>query len=117
MQFQSIEPFVPSGPDFEKSKNLFLELGFKINWDQGNFVGFQADECRFVLQKYDQPGFVQHFMLGLKVSNIAELRESMLAKQLPQRYGIRISEISQQPYGKEVTMIDVAGVLWHLIEH
>jgi hypothetical protein len=117
MKFLSIEPFIPSGPDFEGSKQLFLELGFHINWDQGNFIGFQADECRFVLQKYNEPGFIQHYMLGMKVSNVTDFRNDILAKKLPEKYGIRIGEITQQPYGKEMTLIDIAGVLWHFIQH
>ena len=38
MKFLSLEPFVPSGKDFEKSKELFRELGFKINWDAGDYT-------------------------------------------------------------------------------
>jgi len=30
MQFLSLEPFVPSGADFEASKQFFQELGFSI---------------------------------------------------------------------------------------
>ena len=33
MKFLSLEPFVPSGSNFESSKQLFVALGFTINWD------------------------------------------------------------------------------------
>lgn len=35
MNYLSIEPFIPSGQDFDKSKQLFQELGFEIEWDGG----------------------------------------------------------------------------------
>lgn len=35
MKFLTLEPFVPSGSNFEGSKSLFVELGFSISWDGG----------------------------------------------------------------------------------
>jgi hypothetical protein len=116
MKFLSLEPFVPSGADFEASRQFFLELGFSVNWDAGDYIGLQKDECRFILQKYDQPAFAQNFMLSVKVDNVEEFRSGVLAKNLPEKYGIRIGQITQQPYGKEVNVIDIAGVCWHFVE-
>jgi hypothetical protein len=116
MKFLSLEPFVPSGSNFEGSKRLFLELGFKINWDQGGYVGFQKDECRFILQQYDQVEFAQNFMLSVKVTDVAAYRELIIEKQLPEKFGIRVGKVTQQPYGKELNMIDIAGVCWHFVE-
>jgi len=116
MKFLSIEPFVPSGSDFKRSKLLFQELGFNISWDMGDLVGFEKDGCKFILQKYDQDEFAKNFMLSIKVTNIEEFRLSIIEKKLPEKFGISISEIRQQPYGKEVNMIDIAGVCWHFIQ-
>ncbi len=116
MKFLSLEPFVPSGSNFEGSKQLFQELGFEINWDSGDYIGFQKDECRFILQKYDQAEFAQNFMLSVKVTDVAAYRSFILEKQLPEKFGIRISKITQQPYGKELNLIDIAGVCWHFVE-
>ena len=54
MKFISLEPFVPSGSNFEASKQLFQELGFNITWDAGDYIGFENDGCKFILQKYDK---------------------------------------------------------------
>ncbi len=116
MEFLSLEPFVPSGSDFEGSKQLFQELGFKINWDSGDYIGFQKDSCRFILQHYDQLNFAQNFMLSVKVCDVAAFRQMVIDKQLPQRFKIRIGEITQESYGKEFNMIDIAGVCWHFVE-
>lgn len=116
MKFLSLEPFVPSGSNFEGSKQLFLELGFKINWDQGDYIGFQKDECRFILQKYDQKEFAQNFMLSVKVTDVEAYRTLIIERQLPEKFGVRIGKITQQPYGKELNLIDIAGVCWHFVE-
>jgi hypothetical protein len=116
MKFLSLEPFVPSGGNFEGSKQFFQELGFRINWEVDGYIGFQGDDCRFILQRFDQIEFAQNFMLSIKVSSVDEFRTSVLDKGLPEKYGIRIGQITQQPYGREVNIIDIAGVCWHFVE-
>jgi hypothetical protein len=116
MEFLSLEPFVPSGSNFECSKQLFQELGFAINWEAGDYIGFQRDACKFVLQKFDNIAFAQNFMISVKVSNVEEFRSDVLAKELPEKFGIRIGKVTNQPYGKEVNIIDMAGVCWHFVE-
>ena len=116
MEFLSLEPFVPSGSNFEGSKQLFRELGFAINWDAGDMVGFQKDSCKFILQKFDNIAFAQNFMLSVRVSNVEEFRNDVLAKNLPEKFGIRIGKVTNLPYGKEVNIIDIAGVCWHFVE-
>jgi hypothetical protein len=116
MEFLSIEPFIPSGNNFEASKQLFQELGFTVTWDGGDYVGFEKDGCKFILQKYDQKEFAENLMLSVKVTDVSAFRNTMLEKKLPERFGISISQILNQPYGKEVNLIDIAGVCWHFIE-
>ena len=72
MKFISLEPFVPSGNNFERSKQLFQELGFTVNWDAGDYVGFQRDDCKFILQKFNNREFAENFMLSVKVSSVDE---------------------------------------------
>jgi hypothetical protein len=116
MKILSLEPFVPSGNNFESSKQFFQELGFHINWEADGYIGFECDGCRFILQHFDKTEFAQNFMLSVKVSNVEEFRKGVLDKKLPEKYGIRIGQITQQPYGKEVNIIDIAGVCWHFVE-
>ncbi|WP_435354221.1 hypothetical protein [Emticicia sp. SJ17W-69] len=116
MQFLSLEPFVPSGNNFEKSKELFQELGFIINWDSGDYVGFEKDGCKFILQNFDNIEFAQNFMLSVKISNAEEYWMDIIERKLPEKFGIHISKPTQQPYGKEVNIIDIAGVCWHFVE-
>ena len=116
MQFLSIEPFVPSGSNYEGSKKLFSALGFTLTWDAGGYAGFERDGCKFILQHFNQKAFAENFMLTVRVDNVAEFRAMVIEKQLPEKFGIKIGNISIQPYGKEVNIIDIAGVCWHFVE-
>jgi hypothetical protein len=116
MQFHSLQPFVPSGSNFEGSKQFFVELGFNISFDAGDYVGFENNGCRFILQKYNNKEFAENFMLSVIVTNADEFRQEVLDKQLPQKFGIRIGEVSNMPYGREVNIIDLAGVCWHFVQ-
>ncbi len=116
MKFLSLEPFVPSGSDFEGAKQLFMELGFTINWDSGDYIGFQRDECRFILQKFNNKEFAENFMISVKVSSVDNFRKEVIDKRLPERFGIRLGGTTDEPYGREVNLIDMAGVCWHFVE-
>ena len=116
MKFLSLEPFIPSGSDLERSKQLFQELGFKISWDGGDYVGFERDGCKFILQKYNDETFAQNLMISVSVSNAEEFWKFVTENKIPERFGIRITKPKQQPYGKEVNIIDIAGVCWHFVE-
>lgn len=55
-------------------------------------------------------------MLTVRVSSVEEFRTMVIEKKLPERFGIRIGNVTPQPYGKEVNIIDIAGVCWHFVE-
>jgi hypothetical protein len=116
MKFLSLAPFVPSGSKFDESKQLFQELGFIMNWEEGDYAGFGVDGCRFILQKYDRAAFAENFMLTVRVSSAEEFRTMVIENKLVERFGIRVGNVTQQPYGKEVNIIDIAGVCWHFVE-
>jgi predicted lactoylglutathione lyase len=116
MTFFSLEPFIPSGENFNKSKQLFQELGFKLNWEQGMYAGFEKDGSKFILQHYNNKPFAENMMISVRVNNVTDFLNMVKDKKLVDIYGIRITEPVQQPYGKEVNLIDPAGVCWHFIE-
>ncbi len=116
MKFLSLQPFVPSGPEFEQSKQLFQELGFSISWDAGDYVGFENNGCKFILQKFNNKEFAENFMLTIGVESADEFRKEVIEKKLPEKYGIRVSAASDMPYGREVNIIDIAGVCWHFVQ-
>lgn len=116
MSFLSLEPFVPSGADFQKSKSLFQELGFRISWDTGGYAGFERDGCKFILQHFNNKEFAENFMLSVKIDNAENFWKEVIALKLEEKYGVRITKPMRQPYGIEVNLIDIAGVCWHFVE-
>ena len=116
MKLLSLEPFIPSGKNFESSKQLFKELGFKINWDAGGYVGFERDGCKFILHDFDNEQFAQNLMVSVGIDNAQEFAAFVKEKGLAEKFGVRVGPITNQPYGKEVNLIDIAGVCWHFVE-
>lgn len=105
-----------SGSNFEGSKNLFQELGFGINWDAGDYVGVQRDDCRFILQKFNNKEFAENFMISIRVTNVDEFWTEIDEKRLAEKFAIRVGSPVNQPYGREVNIIDLAGVCWHFVQ-
>ena len=116
MKFLSLEPFIPSGKDFTSSKQLFQELGFTANWDAGDYVGFERDGCRFILQKYENKEFAENLMVSVGVDDVDAFLEMTKEKNLAEKFGVRVGQVTKQPYGREVNLIDIAGVCWHFVE-
>jgi hypothetical protein len=115
MNFISLEPFVPSGPDLESSKRFFSELGFTLTWDAGDYAGFESNGCKFILQNFNNREFAGNFMLSVRVDNIDEFHQSLLDNNLAEKFSIKIGRITSQPYGRELNIIDLAGVCWHFV--
>jgi len=116
IKYNSIEAFVPSGSDFQASRQLFLELGFEIVWEADGFVGFENNGCRFILQNYDSKEFAENFMMNVKVDNLDEFWQKLTEKNLPEKFGVKLKEPTVFPWGREVNLIDIAGVCWHFVE-
>ena len=55
-------------------------------------------------------------MITIKINDAEAFWKEVLLKKIPERFGIRISPPKQQTYGKEVNLIDIAGVCWHFVE-
>jgi hypothetical protein len=116
MKYNSIEAFVPSGSDFQASKRLFLELGFGIIWENGDYAGFENNGCRFILQNYNDKNFAENLMISVKVDNLDDFYREISEKDLAAKFGVKLSAPTDFPWGREVTLIDLAGVCWHFAE-
>jgi hypothetical protein len=103
VQFNALQSFVPSGKDFNKSKELFLEIGFSIVWEADDYVHFKKDNARFILQRYDD-----------KVNDLDEFWAEINQKELDKKYPIKLIKPTEFPWGREVNLIDIAGVCWHI---
>jgi hypothetical protein len=68
------------------------------------------------LQRYDNKEFAENLMVNVRVDNVNQFRELIIKKQLAETFGIKVGHVTMQPYGKEVNLIDMAGVCWHFVE-
>jgi hypothetical protein len=116
MKYISLEPFVPSGPKFTESKDLFIALGFPVRWEMEGYIGFGGDGFRFILQHYEQEAFARNFMLSVRVDDIEAFQRMLSEKKLEEKFDIKVGQIINQPYGRELNIIDIAGVCWHFVQ-
>ena len=113
----TLVPFVPSGPDFAKSRELFLALGFEETWSSDGYSGFQSGGAKFILQQFDVPSFAENLMIRIDVPDLDAWWAEVSALDLPSRFpGVRIKPPTGFPWGREVHFIDLAGVCWHVGE-
>lgn len=116
MKYNSIEAFVPSGSDFGASRQLFLELGFSVVWEAKDYVGFENNGCRFILQNYDVKEFAENLMMRVTVDDLDAFWQRISEKNLNERFGVKLTAPTDFPWGREVNLIDIAGVCWHFAE-
>ncbi|MDA3960579.1 MAG: hypothetical protein PF961_07295 [Planctomycetota bacterium] len=109
----ALRPFVPSGADFEGARDLFIALGFEQLWAVDDYVGLRNGRADIILQRYDEPGFAENLMFRLDVADLDAWWAAF--KDLPERFpGCRIKGPTDYPWGREVHLIDLAGVCWHI---
>jgi predicted enzyme related to lactoylglutathione lyase len=110
-------PFVPSGKDFASALAFFGELGFATAWQADGLAGLTFGKASFLLQNIDAPQWADNQMLVLEVDDLDAYWRAIDAKGLPARYaGVRTKEPTDYPWGREVHIIDPAGVCWHVRE-
>jgi catechol 2,3-dioxygenase-like lactoylglutathione lyase family enzyme len=108
-------PFVPSGPDFEQALAFFVELGFAAGWRNGGLAGLRFGGAAFLLQDIDVPEWQKNQMLTLEVDDLDAYWNELAGKSLETRFaGVRLKEPTDFPWGREVNIIDPAGVCWHV---
>lgn len=108
-------PFVPSGSDFELALGFFAELGFAVEWRNGGLAGLRLGAAAFMLQEIDVPEWQNNQMLTLEVDDLDGYWKEIVGKNLSARFaGVRLKEPTDYPWGREVHIIDPAGVCWHV---
>jgi len=113
-----LEPFVPSGPDFDLAKRFFADLGFETDWDAGGLVRLRLGEGAFLLQDFHSQEMQENFMLQVAVDDLDAWWKRIRESGVLDRYeGVRANEPQDYPWGnREVHLIDPAGVCWHFLQ-
>jgi len=117
MNALSLLPFVPSGKQYDASRRLFAELGFQEEWENEGYAGFRSGNARFILQRFDDAAFASNFMVKVVVPDLDAWWGEISSKRLEETYpGVRMKPPTVFPWGREVNIIDLAGVCWHIAE-
>ncbi len=111
----ALYPFVPSGSDFARSLAFFAELGFETQWRHGGLAGLSYGAAFFFLQEIDVPEWQNNQMLTLEVDDLDRYWTEIEAKDLARRFSsARLKGPTDYPWGREVHIVDPAGVCWHI---
>ncbi|MGE3228768.1 MAG: glyoxalase [Hyphomicrobium sp.] len=111
----ALYPFVPSGPDFETALAFFAALGFETRWKADGLAGLRFGGAFFMLQSIDVAEWQRNQMLTLEVDDLETYWREVDALGLPSTFpGVRTRPPTDFPWGREVHIIDPAGVCWHI---
>jgi len=111
----ALYPFIPSGADFALALRFFQELGFQKVWEDGGYADLKFDKATFLLQQIDVPEWQKNQMIVLEVDDLEAYWVEISRLDLPSRYpGVRLKEPTGYPWGREVHLIDPAGICWHV---
>lgn len=109
-----IIPFVPSGPDFGRALAFFNEIGFETQWKNEGMAGLKLGGAPFLLQEIDIQAWAENQMLVVEVDDLDAYWAEIEAKDLPVKFsGVKTRPPTDFPWGREVHLIDPAGVCWH----
>jgi hypothetical protein len=111
----TLYPFVPSGPDFDQALAFFAAIGFEAAWQHGDVAGLRFGGAFFLLQKFDHPEMQRNLMITFEVNDLEAYAIEVAAKDLPALFpGVRVGVPKDFPWGRELHLIDPAGVCWHV---
>jgi hypothetical protein len=63
-----VKPFIGSF-DFESSRDFYIALGWKLNWEKETIAELELGDCRFFLQRYYNKTFCENLMLHITVDD------------------------------------------------
>ena len=111
----TLYPFVPSGPDFARSLAFFAALGFETAWQADGLAGQRFGGAYFLLQQIDAPEWQKNQMITFEVDDLEAYWSELAAKDLEAAFpGVKLRPPTDFPWGREVHLIDPAGVCWHV---
>lgn len=111
---KSIRTFI-GARNFNESRAFYNDLGFdEVKIDKTMSL-FKVDEnLAFYLQDYYAKDWIENSMIFLEVDDLDRCQSELSAKNLPKKYkNVRLTNIKEMDWGRELFMHDPSGVLWH----
>ena len=112
-----LKVFVPAR-DHDLAKQFYRDLGFTLNWGDGQTAEFQIGDFRFLLQNFYVEQYAANFMMHLMVDDADAWWRHIQDIGLTTKYpGIMAKPPALQPWGLRVLYLsDSTGVLWHIAD-
>jgi len=112
-----IKTFIGS-KNFEESRDFYVALGWKLNFDGGDLAELELGNNRFYLQKYYQRKWCENSMLHITIEDAEAWYKHVTAVLEVRSYGAaRVRPPKEQDYGALVTFVwDPVGVLLHFAQ-
>ena len=111
----TLYPFVPSGPQFVRSLTFFEALGFDTVWKRDGLAGLRFGGAYFLLQDVNVPEWQTNQMMIFEVTDLDGYWSELEAKDLESLFpGVKLRPPTQFPWGRELHIIDLGGVCWHV---
>ncbi len=114
---REIRPFI-GAKDYELSRAFYSDLGFEIEFDDGELCLLRCGDVRFYLQSYYRPDWCDNTMMHVQIDSANDWYECAQTILQTEKFGdAKVAPPKLEPYGALVTYLwDPAGVLWHLAE-
>ncbi|WP_210465779.1 VOC family protein [Rufibacter roseolus] len=111
---KNIRTFI-GAKDYETSRSFYRSLDFEEVILSDKMSLFKVNEhLGFYLQDYYVADWIDNSMVFMEVDDIEKCEAELLSKDLPSKYqGVKLTEIKQFDWGRELFLIDPSGVLWH----
>ena len=106
---QSIRPFI-GAKDFETSRSFYKDLEVVLD---PKFSVFKTGEIAFYLQDYYAKEWIENTMIFLEVDDVDRYYNELLALNLTEKYGVKLTPTCHLDWGSECFLHDPSGVLWH----
>lgn len=111
----TLYPFLPSGPDFARAIEFFARLGFTEDWQGDGYAGLRFGEAFFILHDINVPEWQQNQMVVYEVPDLMAYWISLAEQELAEHFPMaKIKPPTEYPWGREIHIIDLAGVCWHV---
>ncbi|HEX9797861.1 MAG TPA: hypothetical protein VGA52_12810 [Anaerolineales bacterium] len=112
-----IKTFIGSR-DYDVSRDFYVAMGWKVNFDRGDIAELVLGNCRFYLQAYYQRQWCENSMLHITVEDAEAWYRHAQDILATRSYGAaRVKAPEMQDYGALVTHVwDPVGVLLHFAQ-
>ncbi|OAM53117.1 glyoxalase [Methylovorus sp. MM2] len=114
LKTREIKAFVPA-KDFALSQQFYTDIGFEKRSEGSGVAYFCFEHCAFLLQDFYVQTYAENFMMHLLVDDVEAWHQAIIASNIAEKYGARVSNIVVQPWKmRDFTFNDPSGVLWRI---